>query len=305
MPELIDKIKDPSIPLKHTLLSELSNLTEDKLTTLNNAWPLIDPIRRRSILTKLVTITEDNVHMNFESIFNLGLQDIEDTSKTIAISGLWECENKVFMLRLIELLESDDCSSVRAAAATGLSRFTFLVTEGKLKEPESSLLRQALIKAIETKSLDTEIRRRALESLGYLDDPMVTQLIKEAYESPETAMRCSAIFAMGKNCDPLWLPTVTKELNNSNPGMKYEAICACRELGEESTVPRITAFLDDKDPQIKFSAIEALGAIGGELANKELLKHLKYDNPAIQTFIRQVLEENDFDSDPFSFSRKA
>jgi HEAT repeat protein len=305
MPELIEKIKDSTIPLQHTLLSELSNLAEDKLTVFRDTWSLIDTIRRQSILTNLTSMAENNVQMNFTSIFNLGLHDIDDTAKTIAISGLWECENKVFMMRLLELLETDHSPKVRAAAATGLGRFTSLAAEGKLKQQESSRIKQTLIKIVEATSLDVEIRRRALESLGCLADPKVIQLIKKSYESPESPMRHSAIFAMGKNCEPQWLSTVTTELNSSDPAMKYEAICACKEIGDESTVTRITPLLDDKDPQIQFSAIEALGAIGGELANKELLKRLKHGTHSIQAFIKQVLEENDFDSDPFSFNQRA
>lgn len=304
MPEFIDKIKDSTIPLKHTLLAELSNLAEDKLSSLRDAWPLIDTTRRQSILTKLASMAEDNVKMDFTSIFNLGLQDIDDTTKTIAISGLWECENKIFMMKLIELLETDHSPKVRAAAAAGLGRFTFLSAQGKLKQQESSCIKQTLIKAVEATSLNTEIRRRALESLGCIDDPKVVQLIKKSYKSPEAPMRYSAIFAMGKNCEPQWLPTVAIELNSGDPAMKYEAICACKEIGDESIVSRITPLLDDKDTQIQFSAIEALGAIGGKLANKELLKQLKHGSASMQAFIKQVLEENDFDSDPFAFSRR-
>ena len=208
-------------------------------------------------------------------------------------------------MKLLELLETDHSSRVRVAAATGLGRFTFLAAEGKLKQQESSCIQQALVKTVEATSLDTEIRRRALESLGCLADPQVTQLIKKSYESPEAPMKYSAIFAMGKNCELQWLPTITTELNSGDPAMKYEAICACKEIGDESTVIVIIPLLDDKDPQIQFSAIEALGAIGGELANKELLKRLEHGNPSIQAFIKQVLEENDFDSNPFSFSRRA
>jgi len=295
------ELNDRSKPLVSSRLANLSNLSKEGLKLFLETWDRMDTERRRQIVSHLVELADENCKLNFDDIFFVGLQDADEVVQAKSVEGLWECESRSLIDRLITLLREDSKESVRAAAATALGKFAMLAELGKLRPEDGAKVESELFAVIDHPKEKSEVKRRAIEAIAPLSQPRVRGTIQQAYESDDARMRVSAIYAMGRSADPVWLPTLVRELGNTDAEMRFEAAVACGELGEEGAVSYLARLVDDLDNQVQLSAIAALGKIGSSEAEAALRKCLNHPNEYIHQAVVEAMEERVFDKDPFSF----
>ncbi len=299
--ETIAEITDCERPLLSSKLVALSNLNAEELELFAQEWAEVELKRRRQIIYRLVELAEDNVELNFDSIFRDCLEDRDDEVRGKAIEGLWENEETSLISPLIDMLANDSSDKVRAAAATALGKFAMLAEDRKLRSSHVSEVCKALLAVIDDENSPVEVRRRALEAAGPLNLPRVDKAIMHAYESGNTRLKISAIYAMGGSCNPSWLPVLLKELTSADIEIRYEAVRACGELGEEEAVPYIIKLTGDPDVDVCMAAIQALGKIGGTVAKEHLTKCQGSSDEAVRQAAEQAIEELETEEDPFSF----
>ncbi len=278
-------------PLLNSKLTELSNLNLEELELFKRSWAAIKPQRRCQSVHRLVELAENNLELNFDSVFKYCLKDQDDTVRSKAIEGLWESEEPALINSLISLLEQDSSEKVQAAAATALGKFAMLAEHKKLRSCHVVKIQKALLTVSNDKNKPVEVRRRALEAAAPLSLPQVKKTIMETYQSYNSRLRVSSIHAMGKNCDPSWLPILLRELTSANTEVRYEAVGACGELEEEGAVPRLIELVDDPNIDVQIAAIQALGKIGGTKAKGCLECCLNSTNATIHQTAEQVLSE--------------
>ena len=90
---------------------------------------------------------------------------------------------------------------VREAAATSLGRFILMGELGKVRPEPYAVAYEALLTTCRDADEYMQVGRRALESLAYIGNEIVTELIREAYGAPDEKVRVSAVFAMGRSAD--------------------------------------------------------------------------------------------------------
>jgi len=299
--EIMADIGNCDQPLLNSRLTELSHPSSAELKLFVGSWSAIDPERRRQIMQRLVELAEDNLELNFDSIFKYCLQDQDDEVRRQAIEGLWENEEASLIKHLVNLLMRDKSEKVQAASATALGKFAMLAEQNKLRAYHVAKIQEALLSVINDKAKPVEVRRRALAAAAPLSLPQVSIAILEAYQSDDARLRVSAIYAMGKNCDPDWLPLLLKELGSADAELRYEATRACGELEAAEAGACLIKLVDDSDADVQMAAIEALGKIGGSAA-KECLEQCR-DNPdeAISQAAEQALLELEAKEAPLSF----
>jgi len=299
--ETIAGLGNTDQPLLSSRLVDLSNLNSEELRFLEQVWVEIEPERRRQIVYRLVELAEDNLQLNFDSIFWNCLKDQDAEVRCKAIEGLWENEETSLINSLINLLEEDSLEKVQAAAATALGRFAMLAEHKKLRSCHASKVCRALLAALGDESKPIEVKCRALEAVAPLSLPQIEKAIREAYQSRSAKLRISAIYAMGKSCDGSWLPVLLRELASADAEIRYEAAGACGELGEEEAVPYLIKLISDPDADVQLGAIQALSKIGGTEAKECLAQCLNNPNEVISQMAEQALQELKAGEDPFSF----
>jgi HEAT repeat protein len=119
---------------------------------------------------------------------------------------------------------------------------------------------------------DLEVRRRAVESIGFSSEPGVHEILAKAYRRGEEPMKASALFAMGRSADPRWSETIIKELGSTLPLLRAEAARAAGALGVRNAVPQLIELLEDTEGNVRWNAIDSLGEIGGDAAQRALEK---------------------------------
>ena len=298
--QTIAELADDDQPLLNARLADLSDLTPQQLSLLDDTWQKIEAGRRRQIIQRLVELAEDDVCLNFDSVFKRRLGDEDEGIRHVAVNGLWENEETSLIATFINLMQTDNSVKVQAAAACALGRFSMLAEHCKINTDHALRLSQALLSVFNDIHKAVEVRRRALEAVSPLSQQSVKQAIMEAYRSSNPLLKTSAIYAMGKNCDPGWLPLLIAELSSPDASLRYEAATACGELGEEESVSHLIELSDDNDSEVQIAAVQALGKIGGSEARQHLEKCLSSSSEAIRQVATQALHELELIIEPVS-----
>ena len=293
----LKQLRDEGIPPGHSELLKLSGLSSDEASALFDVWPSIADPRRREIVARMVELSDDNPELDFTTVYLSMLKDRDPDVRAKAARGLWECDERVIIRPLLDLLTADPDAGVRSAAALTLGKFSTMAPEGKLLPRDAKNIQQALLSVIRNEGEDAEVRRRAIEAVAPFNTPEVEQAIRRAFASPDLKSKQSAIYAMGRSSDTQWLPTIVEQLDNEDKGIRYEAATACGYLGDESAVPHLIGLLDDDDLQVGLAAIRSLGDIGGPLARMALMQWRKSGDEALAEAAEEALSEMELEDD--------
>jgi HEAT repeat protein len=289
--EAMLQLEDERAVPSSLVLYALSAPSAEETRIFRRQWPTFALERRRKIVSALAESAEANFELDFNALFRVTLGDEDEHVRTVSIEGLWEDEGPTIIAPLVHIVRKDNAASSRAAAAASLGRFVLLGELEELDERYIKLIRGALLEAIADRKELVEVRRRAVESIAYWDEPCVHDIIAAAYQEPAELMRISAVFAMGRSADPDWSETVRGELHNTNPAMRYEAARACGELGAKTAVPELVALVSDPDREVQFAAVGALGQIGGRQARRVLERCAHSADEAMRLTAEDALAE--------------
>lgn len=265
-------LANPDLPLEKRELAAFAGLDVAEVQALLPVWRGLERERRQECVQFMQTLMEDNVDLDFRPFLRVCLSDSDEQVRATALEGLWEDESMVLLEMLLDLLH-DPAGMVRVAAAISLSRFTYRASLGELPPDTTERIAVSLRDVVQDQRQPLDVRRRALEALGYLPDyPSVLELIDAGYRSDEPTMRESALAAMGRTMHTDYLPVLKLELRSPSPAMRYEAARAAGEMADESVslLPQLLPMTDDDDLEIALAAIWALGEIGGERARTTL-----------------------------------
>jgi HEAT repeat protein len=290
-------------PISVAGLYALSGLDKAQLEQVKKTWGTLPADRRATAMQHLVDLGDDTFEVDFNAIFRVGLNDTDPAVRASAISGLWEDVDPALIAPLLNLLRTDDQEAVRAAAASALGRYVY---EGELEEIDKARV-QPIVTALKAIYRDVaqpiEVRRRALESLGFLSDDDTSQLITQAYHHANDRLKLSAVFAMGRSLDTeRWGSIVLEELAAPDPEMRYEAARAVGELEYAPAVRKLGELLEDVDEEVQLVAVWSLGQIGGERAKQLLIAVLDSDAEHLHEEAEDALAELEFKGDHLDFT---
>ena len=289
-------------PISVAALYALSGLERTQLEQVKATWNALPADRRAATMQHLVELGDENFEVDFNALYRIGLNDADPAVRAAAISGLWEDSDPVLIAPLLKLLETDDSEAVRAAAASALGHYIY---QGELEELPIVKVKPIVtaLKAIyQDATQPIEVRRRALESLGFLSDDETSQLITQAYHHANDRLKLSAVFGMGRSLDTeRWGSIVAEELAAPDPEMRYEAARAVGELEYAPAVRKLAELLEDVDEEVQLASVWSLGQIGGDKAKQLLMAVLDSDAEHLHEEAEDALAELDFKSDNLDF----
>ena len=295
---LLIELNDPASPVHASDLTSLSALDGDGRERFLAAWRVMSVQRRRDIIDRLADLAEDNIELDFNTVFLIGLVDDDVQVRAESVKGLWEYEGNDLVGVLTRLLRDPE-ALVRAEAALGLGRF---LLRFELESRDDALAAQVetALRDVATDERELpEVRGRAIEALGARGAPWVRDLIEDAYASGDRRLSISAVHAMGRSADPDWLPTIIEEMHSEDGEMRFEAAMAAGALGDEDAVVELAALTSDEDTEVQEAAIGALGQVGGPAARAALLA-LAADSRDVRVLVAvdEALSEAAFTVDP-------
>ena len=294
----IKAVADESESLSDAPFHEASDPSPSEVAEFDRFLSTLGDEERREVLTAMVEQAEENLELDFTSIFRNCLRDEDDRLAQLGIEGLWEQEDRWLITELVELLRSERGPRVRAAAALALGKFPVLALEGKVQTQDGALIYRVLMDFLEDEDEDLEVRRRCLEAIAPFNTEEVRDHIRWAHDNDDDDLRSSSVYAMGRTGDTIWLPTLLRELESYDPAVRYETAHACGDLGEQEATPYLVDLLQDDDPEVRLAAISALGKVGGAHARRALIDCVRDGDAAMSEAAHAELENLEFLDDP-------
>lgn len=290
---------DEANPLNPRFLYRLSDIEGQDLRDISALWPEIALWRRQALLEDLQILAENDYVLSFEAIGRIALQDPDPRVRFGGVQVLITCEIETpdLIPELVDLATHDPDQNVRAVAASALSKFVYLGELGNILQHTKAELEEQLLEIAENDSA-AEVRRRALEALGYTARPEVLEMIHEAYQSTDPADMASALFAMGRSADERWADQVLEMLDHTDPRVRLEAVRAAGELGLGKARQKLLPLVTSEDMETRLIAIWALSQIGGNKVFQRLVKALESASDEDEiAFIEQALDNLAFNED--------
>lgn len=291
--EYLQQLANPDYPLSKHGLKVLSDLDTESTSAFADGWRHILSERRLEIVAALVELAEDNIELDFRQVLLVCLDDPDAEMRAMAVGGLWEDDRLPTMRRVLGLVH-DTSGAVRAAAMLFLGRAAYRVEMGELPEEDARTVCTTLLDVVADPEQPLEVRRRAVEGIGYLSNSAEAQAkIGRAYAYAEQLMRESALVAMGRSMQPNWFPYIQHELRSPSPALRYEAARAVGELGEEGRELQagLLPLIDDDDSEVAQAAIWALGQTGGPQARRVLQRLVRSKDEVRSQAAEEALQE--------------
>jgi HEAT repeat protein len=257
-----------SVPIQH--LYRLSDMEEQESHDFRQHWSSAADDRRHEIARHMADLSEDNFVVDFAPVFSSMLVDGHGPVRIAALDGLWDCEDEDLVDPIINLLLEDPLVEVKAAAARSLAHFLLMAEWGQVSGRKVSVIFEALQKVYEEPDSALAIKAAALEAMGPLTHPKVSEYIAESYEGAWPELQRSALFAMGTSADPKWLPLLIDEMESPYADFRAEAARAAGSIGSSESISQLSELVHDEDEDVARAAIIALGQIGGQQANRVL-----------------------------------
>ncbi len=288
---VLDEIFNAEVVPVH-LLFRLSDMAADESGEFEQRWPDVADERRRVIIRHLADLMEENFAVDFAPVFVFALEDDLPEVRIAALDGLWDSTDIRLIGPITRLMQSDEATLVRAAAAAALAHYLLMAEWGQLPDRIIPGIVESLLAEYDNPATAVAVRRAALEALGAASHPRVADIIEEAYEDSDPAMQMSAVFAMGNTADRRWVPTLLAEMESHDPDMRTEAARAAGLIGSSDAIAPLGNLTVDEDAEVRLAAVIALGKIGSETAQEILLELLRdEEQEELHEAIHEALEE--------------
>ena len=283
--KIIDALLDPTTPFPPIHLHRFSDLSPNDLEKLQRSWGDIRADRRLALLEDLEELADSDTLVSFDDLSKFALDDPDPRVREVALRLLWENSEVRLVDKFLKMIDTDPDVNVRSTAATALGQFIYY---GELEEiPEKTLHRiENKLLSITTDEQETkQLRRRALEAMGFSSRPEIKNLILKAYNSNDTEWLVTALFAMGRSANEAWIPSVVEMLDSENEEVLFEAVRAAGELEAGKARQTLIRIVKNQPSgsDIRLQGIWALSKIGGGKvrATLEALLELSEDDNEI------------------------
>ncbi|MCE7905505.1 MAG: HEAT repeat domain-containing protein [Anaerolineae bacterium CFX3] len=260
---VIDALLDSGKPFPKKYLPFFSDIDSASLQLLLDAWPRVSLTRKRTLLEDLDQLLVEDSLVSFDDLARALLTDLDAPVRAGATRLLAECGDQKLLPLYEKIIAGDPSPEVRAEAAHSLGFFVALgeleqISEAALRRAEESLLAAA-------RDDNVEVRRRALESLGFSAREEVPALIEAALRRESSDWRVSALIAMGRSSDERWAEPVIRMLLSEDRDVRLEAARAAGELSlPAARLPLLRMLEEETDPEIFSAIVWSLSQVGGE-----------------------------------------
>ena len=295
---VLDSLLDTKKDFPRSYLIQFSDMGTLELQTLHEIWPRVGLSRKLSLLEELESLAEEDTLVSFDDFARSLLDDPDAAVRVRALRLLNESEDVKLIPAILDLLKHDADAKVRAEAAVELGHFVALGELDEIPWEAYSQVQAGLLESARSED-GPEIKRHALESLGYSSDDEVVKLIEASLNKRESEWQASTLTAIGRSADDRWEEEVLLGLTDADTRVRLAAVKAAGNLALKSARTILLRMLEEEDDDdVTMSVIWSLSQIGGEDVRtylENLLDQTEDDDQA--EFLEEALDNLTFTED--------
>jgi len=297
---LLDENQDINSGLLFRYSRILSDMSPEQLESLLQIWDKIVLSRRHALLAHLKSELEIDLLHSFEVLGRALLSSDDPITRTYAIRLLDDCECDDLIADFLKIATEDPELEPRAEVITLLGAYVYYGEMEEISQENLAKIEDVLLQ-IAQDSKKTELRMRAVESLGFSSRKEVPALVRDAWQRGTVAWQANAVSAMGRSYDKSWEEEVLEALLHESEIVRLAATKAAGGLALPSARPILLNILrEEKDEMVLRTATWTLSEIGGEDVREYLLSLLdQYEDGEEEQieYIEEALANLDFTED--------
>lgn len=253
-----------------SIVRGLSDLQPAQVFATVPVWRVLDVEVKRDVIQALIEAGESDFETDYSLFGMLALDDDDAQVRSLAIELCEYVEGQGYLNTLFDIAQHDPSEEVQASAIKALGAFILQGELGQLPAEAVEPVVDYLLTALRNTRLSSEVRGRALESVGNSSNQQVAKEIRRAYRGDDPRLKTASINAMGSSGDDQWSEFIMYELEHGMPENRFEAARAAGELSLQEAVRPLSTLIFAEDSEIAREAVWALGEIGGKEAVRVL-----------------------------------
>jgi HEAT repeat protein/cyclophilin family peptidyl-prolyl cis-trans isomerase len=199
-------------------------------------------------------------------------------TRAFAVKGLGALKDRAAVPVLVPLVTSTD----RGVAVEAIRAL------GRIGDPAGGA---PLLKIIQDRSADSQLRVEAVAALGATKAPGTFDLLLDLLADPNPAIRAAAIGSTAAN-DPQNFVTVLSGLDaDANWNVRAALATVLGTLPAEVGLPRLMAMLNDSDARVVPSVLRSIAKLRPPTTVAIMLERLKAEDPAVRSAAAAALGE--------------
>ncbi|MBK8135498.1 MAG: HEAT repeat domain-containing protein [Anaerolineae bacterium] len=260
----------PGQMIPATVVRGLSDLQPAQVIATVPVWRVLDVDVKRDVIRALIEAGESDFETDYSLFGMLALDDDDALVRSLSIDLCAYVEGPGYFNTLFEMAQHDPSEEVQAVAMKALGAFILQGELGQLPAESVEPVVDYLFSVLRNTRLSSEVRARALESIGNSSNQQVVKEIRRAYRGDDPRLKTASINAMGSSGDDQWTEFIIHELERGAPENRFEAARAAGELSLQEAVRSLSSLVFAEDSEIVREAVWALGEIGGKEAVRVL-----------------------------------
>ena len=243
-------------------------------------------------IAELRRAAETDRSLEFDSLFRAAISFPAPEVRLESVRALSEGGSFKIAQSLIAVLERDEVSEIRTAAAQSLHAFSEPaqsrnVSKSALIPYRGHPLRNAI-------HVDERIvRGKSLISLAALHDDDAPDFIDTMFDEAigDGPFMADVLTAMGESTDRSWLPTIEDAFFSNDPIVRIAAVLAFGKIASDDDVESLSEPFDDQTLEVQIATVNALQNIGSPQARDMLgLAAEDSSEPAVQQTAQAALD---------------
>ncbi|MCY4474951.1 MAG: hypothetical protein OXC83_05890 [Chloroflexi bacterium] len=273
------------------VLRELSGVDDVQARSIVNMWREWQITEVLDTITELQRAAETDRSLEFDSLFRAATSFPVPEVRLESVRALSEGGSFKIAQSLIAVLERDEVSEIRAAAAQSLHGFSDPAQSRNVSKSALTRIANSLRNALHVD--EPMVRGKSLIALAALHDDEAADLIDTMFdEAVGTApLMADVLTAMGETNDRSWLPTIEDAFFSNDPIVRIAAVLAFGKIGSDDDVESLSEPFDDHTLEVQIATVNALQNIGSPQA-REMLGIAAEDSsePAVQQTAQAALD---------------
>ena len=272
------------------MLRELSGVDDARARDIVGAWCEWSIDEVVETVTELRRVADSDRSLEFDALFRAATTFPSPQVRLECVRALANGGSAGIAHSLIGVLERDEVTEIRAAAAESLHAFSDSSQSRNVSSSALNRIRSALRNAIHVD--ENIVRGKSLKTLAALGEDEVPDLIDTMFDEAigDGQLMSDVLAAMGESGARSWLPTIEDAFYSGDANVRIAAILAFGNIAGDDDVESLAEPFDDHVLEVQMAVIRTLEQIGTGQSRQMLELAVSSSEPEVQLLAQAALD---------------